>query len=45
MGRTYKVDIHPREGCPLGKTDCNDCEHLEYIGTFAGDFYIDCPYL
>lgn len=45
MGRTYKVDIHPREGCPRGNTNCSDCVHLKYIGTLGGEYYIDCPFI
>lgn len=31
----------PKDGsCP----DCNSCEYLKYIGTFGGDFYVDCVF-
>ena len=44
--------IHPKEsdspysgeGCPTGKNDCDHCEYCKYIGTFGGEYYIDCSY-
>ncbi len=52
--RFYNCVIHPKEdngflstngdGCPTDFNDCDHCEHRKYIGTFGGEFYVDCSY-
>lgn len=51
MKRFYKCVVHPKsedewdsERCPTGINDCDHCEHCKYIGTFGGEFYVDCTY-
>ena len=46
MKTFYNCVVHPRdeEECPTGQNDCNGCEYLDYIGTFGGDFYVQCTY-
>lgn len=44
--RFYDCVIHPRNmrDCPTGLNDCDNCDYREYIGTFGGEYYIDCTY-
>lgn len=44
--RFYKCTIHPkdREICPIEKNDCNNCDYCNYIGTFGGDYYVECSF-
>lgn len=53
MKRFEDCVIHPRqqngwdgngENCPIGKNDCADCKHCNYIGTLGGEYYIECRY-
>jgi len=44
MSRFNEAVILPKGGCPWGGDDCNSCEFLKYIGTFGGEYYIDCDY-
>ena len=44
--RFNNIVVHPRdvEDCPSGLNDCDNCPHREYIGTFGGEYYVDCNY-
>lgn len=42
----YVCVIHPKNEdlCPTGINDCDHCEHCNYIGTFGGEYYIECGF-
>ena len=50
MRRFENIVMHPKgddywdEVCPSGFNDCDNCKYRNYIGTFGGEFYVDCAY-